>query len=78
MKSLICTGGIALAFALTSVTGAEAQKKMTYQEAFAKCKQEIGASAPGNESLSTAARHSAGTLPLSSSFQSFGRRAYGK
>ena len=26
----------------------------------AKCKQEIGASAPGNESLSTAARHSAG------------------
>ena len=25
-----------------------------------KCKQEIGASAPGNESLSTAARHSAG------------------
>ena len=60
MKSLICTGGIALAFALTSITGAEAQKKMTYQEAFAKCKQEIGASAPGNESLSTAARHSAG------------------
>jgi hypothetical protein len=60
MKSLICTGGIALAFAVASITGAEAQKKMTYQEAFAKCKQEIGASAPGNESLSTAARHSAG------------------
>ena len=49
MKSLICTGGIALAFALASVTGAEAQKKMTYQEAFAKCKQEIGAGATAND-----------------------------
>ncbi len=51
MKSLICTGGIALAFALASITGAEAQKKMTYQEAFAKCKQEIGASASSSECL---------------------------
>ena len=59
MKSLICTGGIALAFALASITGAEAQKKMTYQEAFAKCKQELGGGSLGSESLNTAARHSA-------------------
>src|SRR6188474_417928 len=40
MKSLICTGGIALAFALASIGGADAQqqRKMTYQAAFAKCK----------------------------------------
>jgi len=44
MKSLICTGGIALAFALASIGGADAQqqRKMTYQAAFAKCKQEMG------------------------------------
>jgi len=47
------------AFALASGPAAAA-KKMTYEQAFAKCKGEIGASAPGNESLSTAARHSAG------------------
>jgi len=44
MKSWICTGGIALAFALASVTGAEAQK-LSYQQAFAKCKQEMGGGA---------------------------------
>ena len=45
MKSLICSG-IALAFALASITGAEAQgKKMSYEQAFAKCKQEMGGGA---------------------------------
>ena len=60
MKFLIYTGGIALAFALASIPGAEAQKKMTYAEAFAECKKEIRASAPGSETLGSAARHSAG------------------
>ena len=60
MKSLICTGGIALAFALSSITSAEAQKKMTYEQAFAQCKKEIGASANGQRpTRDHAARHSA-------------------
>ena len=60
MKSLICTGGIALVFALASVTGAEAQKKMTYQDAFAKCKEEIKLSNQGGEMAGSAQRTSAG------------------
>ena len=60
MKSLICTGGIALAFALASIGGADAQqqRKMTYQAAFAKCKQEMGGGGMGSEGLNTAARYS--------------------
>jgi hypothetical protein len=46
-------------FALASAP-ASAAKKMTYEEAFAKCKQEINAGAPGSEALSTAQRSSAG------------------
>ena len=58
MKSLICTGSIALAFALASITGAEAQgKKMSYEQAFAKCKQEMGGGALGGEGLNTAGRY---------------------
>jgi hypothetical protein len=37
-----------------------AKKKMSYEEAYAKCKGEIAGTAPGSESLSTAARSSAG------------------
>ena len=51
MKSLICAGGIALAFALASISGAEAQKKMSYEQAFAKCKQEMGGGAAGQRRL---------------------------
>jgi hypothetical protein len=59
MKSLICTGGIALAFALASISGAEAQK-MSYEQAFAKCKQEMGGGGGmGNESGNTAGRYAA-------------------
>jgi hypothetical protein len=36
-----------------------AKKKMSYEDAYGKCKAEIGSTAPGNESLSTAARSSA-------------------
>ena len=36
------------------------KKKMTYEAAYAKCKAEIGGTAPGSEALSTAARSSAG------------------
>ena len=55
-------GAMAVAFAASALASgsAAAAKKMTYEQAFAKCKGEIGASAPGSEALSTAARHSAG------------------
>ena len=42
MKALICPVTIVLALALASITGAEAQKKMTYEQAFAQCKKEMG------------------------------------
>ena len=35
-------------------------KKLSYEDAFAKCKQEIGTGAPGSESLSTSQRYSSG------------------
>ena len=62
MKTLICAGGIALAFALASITGAEAQgKKMSYEQAFAKCKQEMGGGAGmgSYERRNTAGRYAA-------------------
>jgi hypothetical protein len=61
MKSLICTGGIALAFAVAFVTGAEAQgKKMSYEQAFAKCKQEMGGGGMANDQGgNTAGRYAA-------------------
>ena len=63
MKSLICTGGIALAFALASIGGADAQqqRKMTYQAAFAKCKQEMGGGAGmgSDQGGNTAGRYAA-------------------
>ena len=61
MKALICTGSIVLAFALASITGAEAQKKMTYEQAFAKCKQEMGGGAGmgSDQGGNTAGRYAA-------------------
>jgi hypothetical protein len=59
MKSLICAGGIALVFALASMTGAEAQKKMSYQDAFAKCKQEMGGGPLAGEGLNSSPRYTA-------------------
>jgi hypothetical protein len=46
-----------------STAGVEAAaaktKKLSYEDAFAKCKQELGGGSLGNESLNTAGRHSA-------------------
>jgi hypothetical protein len=49
---------IAATFGIIDISDALAQKKMTYQEAFAKCKQEMGGGGMGSEGLNTAARHS--------------------
>ena len=50
--------------ALVAVAGSNSAtakvKKLSYEDAFAKCKQEIGAGAPGSESLSTSQRYSSG------------------
>lgn len=56
ISGAIVAGCTALALASVQATAA----KMTYEQAFAKCKDEIKASAPGSEALSTAQRSSAG------------------
>ena len=60
MKSLICTGGIALAFALTSVTGAEAQKKMTLSRGLREVQARDRRQRTGRRKPEHRARHSAG------------------
>ena len=42
------------------VSAALAAKKMTYEQAWTKCKAEIGANVPGSDTTTSAARHSAG------------------
>jgi hypothetical protein len=59
MKSLIYSGGIALVLASVAVSGAEAQKKMSYEQAFAQCKQEVGGGPLGGEGLNTSSRYAA-------------------
>ena len=49
------------AVALIAASGtAMAAKKMSYEDAFAKCKQEMGAAGVNTDSQNSAARHSAG------------------
>jgi hypothetical protein len=58
MKFLIGTSALALTLALAS--GAEAQKKkMSYEDTFAKCKQEMGGGPLGGEGLNSAPRYTA-------------------
>jgi hypothetical protein len=56
------SGAIVAAVAALAVANAPAAaaKKMSYEQAFAKCKEEIKAGAPGSEALSTAQRSTAG------------------
>jgi prephenate dehydratase len=50
---------VAMPFAFADVANAQKVKKLSYKQAWAQCKQEIGANVP-NESTTTAARYSAG------------------
>ena len=59
MKFLICSGSIAMVLALMFVSGAQAQKKMSYEQAFAQCKQEVGGGPLGGEGLNTSSRYAA-------------------
>jgi hypothetical protein len=55
------SGAIVAAFTVFALaSGPAAAAKMSYEQAFAKCKEEIKASAPGSEALSTAQRSTAG------------------
>jgi prephenate dehydratase len=49
----------AMLLALQGVASAQQAKKLSYEQAWAQCKQEIGKNVP-NESTTTAARYSAG------------------
>jgi hypothetical protein len=49
----------AMLLALPGVVSAQQAKKLSYEQAWAQCKQEIGKNVP-NESTTTAARYSAG------------------
>ena len=56
------SGAIVAAFAVFALASAPASaaKKMTYEQAWTKCKAEIGANVPGSDTTTSAARHSAG------------------
>jgi hypothetical protein len=56
-------GGVAVtsfALAIALSFPASAKSKMTYEQAFTKCKGEIAANVPMTDSNTSAARHSAG------------------
>ena len=51
---------LAAMFAFAAVSEASAAKKMSYEQAFALCKKEIGANAPGADTTQSATRYAAG------------------
>jgi hypothetical protein len=51
---------LAAMFALAATLDASAAKKVSYEQAWAKCKAEIGANVPGSDTTTSAARQSAG------------------
>lgn len=61
LRSVIVTLSLVAFFAIASAPTASAAKKMTYESAFAKCKQEISASVPGSDVTTSAARYTAGS-----------------
>ena len=56
------TGAAAMSFAvaIASCTAASAAKKMSYEDAFTKCKSEISANVPMADTTTSAARYTAG------------------
>jgi hypothetical protein len=59
-QSLIIALPIAAAFAFSSVSDALAAKKLSYEQAWAACKKEVGANVAGSDQTTTAGRHAAG------------------
>lgn len=52
---------LAAAFALSATSDALAAKKLSYEQAFAQCKKEIGANVPGSDTTTSGARYTAGS-----------------
>ena len=60
LNRVVITLPCAMLLALPGVASAQQAKKLSYEQAWAQCKQEISKSSPANESLNTAGRHAAG------------------
>ena len=58
-RSIVAIGAAVAVIASASMPAAAA-KKMTYEQAWTKCKAEIGANVPGSDTTTSAARYSAG------------------
>ena len=58
-RSIVAIGAAVAVIASASMP-ASAAKKMTYEQAWTKCKAEIGANVPGSDTTTSAARYSAG------------------
>jgi hypothetical protein len=57
-----CFGMLAVSLIATvAFSGAASAAKMSYNQAFAKCKAEIGANVPGQDTTTSAARYTAGS-----------------
>ena len=59
-SKLIATAAAVAAIMFAAVETGSAAKKLSYEQAFARCKQEIGANAPSSDVTSTAPRYTAG------------------
>jgi hypothetical protein len=51
---------LAAAFAFAATSGTLAAKKLSYEQAWAQCKKEIGANVPGSDTITSTARSAAG------------------
>jgi len=54
-------GMVAVSLVAAVALSSTASAKMSYNQAFAKCKAEIGANVPGQDTTTSAARYSAGS-----------------
>ena len=59
-QSLVIALPLAAAFAVSAASDALAQKKLSYEQAWATCKKEIGANAPGQDTTQSSTRFMAG------------------
>ena len=60
MKSAVIGLPLVAMLAVVWTQDAGAAKKLSYEQAWATCKKEIGANAPGSDTTASASRHTAG------------------
>lgn len=51
---------LAAAFGFAAASDAHAAKKLSYEQAWAQCKKEIGANVPGSDTTTSSSRYAAG------------------